>query len=53
MLRRPTSTSCAGTGLSDEDLWDVAEIAALFNFTNRLALATGMVPNPEYHGMAR
>jgi uncharacterized peroxidase-related enzyme len=42
-----------GHGLSDEDLWDVAEIAALFNFTNRLALATGMVPNAEYHGMAR
>ncbi len=42
-----------GHGLSDEDCWDVAEIAALFNFTNRLALATGMVPNAEYHGLAR
>jgi uncharacterized peroxidase-related enzyme len=42
-----------GHGLSDEDCWDVVEVAALFNFTNRLALATGMVPNPEYHGMAR
>jgi uncharacterized peroxidase-related enzyme len=40
-------------GLSDEDLWDVAEVAALFNFTNRMAHATGMRPNPEYHGMAR
>jgi uncharacterized peroxidase-related enzyme len=42
-----------GHGLADRDLWDVAEVAALFNFTNRLALATGMVPNPEYHAMAR
>jgi uncharacterized peroxidase-related enzyme len=40
-------------GLSDEDLWDVIEIAAMFNFTNRMAHATGMLPNPEYHALAR
>jgi uncharacterized peroxidase-related enzyme len=40
-------------GFSDEDIWDIAEVAAMFNFTNRLASATGMLPNPEYHGMAR
>ena len=42
-----------GHGFSDEDIWDIAEVAAMFNFTNRLASATGMMPNPEYHGMAR
>ncbi len=40
-------------GLSDEDAWDVIEIAAMYNFTNRLALATGQLPNPEYHALAR
>ena len=40
-------------GLSDEDLWDVIEIASMFNFTNRMAHATGMLPNPEDHAMAR
>jgi uncharacterized peroxidase-related enzyme len=40
-------------GFADEDIWDIAEVAAMFNFTNRLASATGMMPNPEYHGMAR
>ena len=40
-------------GFSAEDIWDIAEIAAMFNFTNRLASATGMIPNPEYHAMAR
>lgn len=40
-------------GFSDEDIWDIAEVAAMFNFTNRLASATGMIPNPEYHAMAR
>jgi uncharacterized peroxidase-related enzyme len=40
-------------GFADEDIWDIAEVAAMFNFTNRLASAAGMIPNPEYHGMAR
>ena len=40
-------------GFLDEDIWDVVEVAAMFNFTNRLASATGMMPNHQYHGMAR
>lgn len=42
-----------GLGFSDEDVWDIAEVTAMYNFTNRLASATGMMPNREYHGMAR
>ncbi len=40
-------------GLSDEDAWDVLEVAAMYNFTNRLALAGGQIPNREYHRQAR
>src|SRR3954470_13944111 len=40
-------------GLADEDAWDVIEVAAMYNFTNRLALATGQIPNAEYHALAR
>jgi uncharacterized peroxidase-related enzyme len=40
-------------GLGDEDVWDVIEVAAMYNFTNRLALATGQIPNAEYHALAR
>ena len=40
-------------GLSDEDAWDVIEVAAMYNFTNRLAQATGQIPNAEYHALAR
>ena len=29
------------------------EVAATFNFTNRMAMATGMMPNREYHDLAR
>ena len=42
-----------GHGLSDEDVWDVIEVAAMYNFTNRLALATGQMLQPQYHALAR
>ena len=37
-------------GFSEEDAWDVAEVAAMFNFSNRMASASGMRPNREYFG---
>jgi uncharacterized peroxidase-related enzyme len=40
-------------GLKQEEVWDVIEIAAMYNFTNRMASATGMIPNREYHALAR
>lgn len=40
-------------GFSDRDIWDISAVAAFFNMTNRLASATDMRPNPEYHGTAR
>ena len=40
-------------GYSDEDVWDIAEVTSMFNFTNRMSSATGMMPNREYHAMAR
>lgn len=40
-------------GWSDRDIWDIANVAAFFNMTNRVASASEMQPNPEYHGQAR
>ena len=40
-------------GFSDEDIWDIGATASFFNMSNRMASAIGMVPNPEYHAMAR
>src|SRR4051794_18270024 len=40
-------------GLTREEAWDVIEIASMYNFTNRLAMATNMLPNQEYSGQAR
>ncbi|WP_460604955.1 peroxidase-related enzyme [Jatrophihabitans fulvus] len=40
-------------GLSDHEIWDVAEIASMYNFTNRMAMATGQQPNEQYHSLDR
>ena len=40
-------------GFSERDIWDIAAVAAFFNMTNRVAAATDMRPNPEYHSQAR
>jgi len=29
------------------------EIASMYNFTNRMSLAYGVIPNEEYHTLAR
>lgn len=40
-------------GLSDRDIWDIAAVAGFFNMSNRIAAATDMRPNREYHYAAR
>jgi uncharacterized peroxidase-related enzyme len=40
-------------GFSDRDIWDIAATASFYNMSNRMAAATDMKPNREYHHMAR
>jgi uncharacterized peroxidase-related enzyme len=40
-------------GFSDEDIMDIIQTAALFNYSNRVASALDLRPNREYHHMAR
>ncbi len=40
-------------GLSDEEIWDIGAITALFAMSNRLAHLTALVPNPEFFLMGR
>ncbi|WP_419907042.1 peroxidase-related enzyme [Hoeflea sp.] len=40
-------------GFNDRDIWDIAATASFFNMSNRMAAATDMRPNNEYHAMAR
>ncbi len=40
-------------GFTDRGIWDIASVAGFFNMTNRVAAASDMQPNPEYHAMDR
>ena len=40
-------------GLSEEDIFDLAETTAFFNLSNRMASVTEMMPNREYHKAMR
>ncbi|NSX54592.1 peroxidase-related enzyme [Parasulfitobacter algicola] len=40
-------------GFNDRDIWDIASVAGFFNMTNRIASATDMRPNDDYHTQAR
>ena len=40
-------------GFTDDEIWDIGAITALFALSNRYANFTGMRPNDEFYGMAR
>jgi uncharacterized peroxidase-related enzyme len=40
-------------GLDNEDIFDLAQVIGLFNLSNRMAIATDMMPNAEYHQAGR
>jgi uncharacterized peroxidase-related enzyme len=42
-----------GAGFSDADIFDICEVAGFFNYTNRVAHGVDMIPNAEYHALAR
>ena len=40
-------------GLDDEDIWDIANITALYCMANRTANFANVLPNPQYYLMGR
>ena len=40
-------------GFSEEDVWDIAAIAAFFGMSNRIANVTNTRPNDEFYSMGR
>lgn len=40
-------------GFSNDDIWDIAAIAAFFGLSNRMANITSMRPNDEFYMMGR
>jgi uncharacterized peroxidase-related enzyme len=43
----------AGHGFTNDDVWDIAAIAAFFALSNRMANVTDMRPNDEFYLMGR
>jgi len=40
-------------GFSDGGIWDLGNVIGFYNMSNRVAITSGMRPNPEYHSQAR
>jgi uncharacterized peroxidase-related enzyme len=40
-------------GLSQDEIFDLADVIGFFNMSNRFAIASDMMPNPDYHAMDR
>ena len=45
--------SARAAGLTDEEIWDVGAITALFGLSNRIAHLTALAPNPEFYLLGR
>lgn len=52
-IGNPDRAALRDAGLNDADIFDLTEVAAFFNFTNRVAHGLDMMPNAEYHALAR
>jgi uncharacterized peroxidase-related enzyme len=52
-MREADREAMRRAGFSDRDIWDIAAVASFYNMTNRMAAATDMKPNREYHYLAR
>ena len=52
-IEEPDREALRAAGWSDRDIWDIANVTGFFNMTNRVASATEMAPNPEYHARSR
>jgi uncharacterized peroxidase-related enzyme len=52
-LREEHLDAARAAGLTDEEIWDVGAITALFALSNRLAHLTALAPNPEFFLMGR
>ena len=49
----PTCCGAPEHGFSDDDVWDIAAIAAFFAMSNRLANFTSLRPNNEFYPLGR
>lgn len=53
LVEEPDRATLREAGFSEEEIWDIGETAAFYNFSNRMAFTTDMMPNREYHKLDR
>lgn len=49
----PERAKLESAGLTQDEIFDLSDVIAFFNMSNRFAIASDMMPNPEYHAMDR
>ena len=52
-IEEPDRQELRDAGFTDAEIWDIAAVASFFNMTNRMASATDMRPNSDYHAHNR
>jgi uncharacterized peroxidase-related enzyme len=52
-VEEPDRAALRAAGFTDRDVADIAMVAGFFNMSNRVAAATDMRPNADYHAQAR
>ena len=53
LVGEPDRQELLGSGFTEEEIWDISAVVALFALANRLALAFDLLPNREFHAMGR
>lgn len=53
LVEEPDRVALRASGFSEDEIWDIGETAAFYNFSNRMAYTTDMMPNKEYHKLDR
>ncbi|MGP4842686.1 peroxidase-related enzyme [Marinobacter sp. 1Y8] len=53
MMTEADTDKLRQAGFSDRAIWDLSNIVGFYNMTNRVAIASDMRPNPEYHSQDR
>jgi len=52
-VEEPHRQALRDAGLSQDEIFDLADVIGFFNMSNRFAIASDMMPNDAYHGMDR
>jgi uncharacterized peroxidase-related enzyme len=52
-IEEPDRVALRTAGLDDAEIFDLADVVAFFNLSNRMAFALDMMPNREYHRLNR